>query len=124
MNEPSKEALEAIPDNNREWAATDLGKAVYRLESALGVAWAPDQRESASRASLDRDWGRVERVREALKQELRLALDRSRAEERERCAPVIEWAREAVTAREARAGWSLANDQLRKALAVYDGEQP
>jgi hypothetical protein len=40
--------------------------------------------------------------------------------ERDRIAPVIEWAREAITAMEARAGWSLAHDQLRKALTAYE----
>ena len=44
--------------------------------------------------------------------------------EREATAPIIEWAREAVTAMKARAGWSIAHDQLRKALSAYDGEKP
>lgn len=38
------------------------------------------------------------------------------AEALELDAPVIEWANEALTAMQARAGWSLAHDQLRKAL--------
>lgn len=78
--DPTPEALEAIPEDGRAWMQTTLGKAFLRFESALGTAWCTDQRESATTASMKRDWGRADAARLAFKQELRLALDRFRAE--------------------------------------------
>lgn len=59
-------------------------------------------------------------LREAILAALTAARLSGRTEMAKLDEPVIEWANEALTAMEARAGWSLAHDQLRKALAARD----
>lgn len=50
----------------REWHATKLGKLLQVFEACLGAAWVTDQRERATAASMERDWGRANKAREAL----------------------------------------------------------
>ncbi|HEX5320599.1 MAG TPA: hypothetical protein VFW46_15655 [Stellaceae bacterium] len=52
--------------SDRQWRGRGIGRLIGRFESALGVAWCTDQRESATRASLDRDWGRADKARDDL----------------------------------------------------------
>lgn len=55
----------------REWAKTPIGILFVRFESALGRAWCTDQRESATTASMNRDWGAADKARAELKTAIR-----------------------------------------------------
>ena len=55
----------------RDWAQTEIGKLFWRFECALGKAWCTDQRESATTASMKRDWGAAENARADLLKAIR-----------------------------------------------------
>ena len=61
----------ALALREREWAQTELGKLFWQFVNALGTAWATDSRERATKASMDRDWGRADAARAALLKAIR-----------------------------------------------------
>ena len=50
----------------KEFYATDIGKLLSKLENCLGRAWCTDHRETASNASIKRDWDAAAVARIAL----------------------------------------------------------